>query len=204
MAKNTKIIGLTGNIGAGKTVIAGIMESQFHIPVIKADDVAQQVVLEGHLRQDIEQILGKDIHLPDDEKKLCWDRIRAATFTSKDVETAFRSFLHDHVWGAVRQKVDRLPDHPYICVENALLYEVGWDKYCSMVLCVWCEETDAIYRLTKYRKYTAEEALTRLRLQMPVAQKIQLSHMSINTSVVSLPLLGGIVRSIIDRIEHPM
>lgn len=146
-----KFLGLTGNIGAGKTTVADIIQNQFGIPVIKSDEVAEQVVLRGHLREDIERILGPGIYLPQTDKTLCWKRVREATFASQEAECAFRTFLGSVVWDAVQEIAASMPDHPYICVESALLYEVGWDQHCSVVLCVWCDQGDAIHRLMKYR-----------------------------------------------------
>jgi dephospho-CoA kinase len=56
----TKIIGLTGGIGSGKTTIAKYLKS-FGIPVYIADDEARKIMQSSEIINAIKNTFGEDI-----------------------------------------------------------------------------------------------------------------------------------------------
>ena len=56
----TKIIGLTGGIGSGKTTVAGYFK-EFGVPVYIADDGARNVMQSATVIENIKEVFGKKV-----------------------------------------------------------------------------------------------------------------------------------------------
>ena len=69
-----KIIGITGGIGSGKSTVLDLLEKNFSAYIIKADDVAKQLMEPGGKAFiEVVDFFGEEILLPDgtiDRKKL--------------------------------------------------------------------------------------------------------------------------------------
>ncbi len=200
--RRPRVFGLTGNIGAGKSTVAKILEQLFRIHVIRVDEVAEREVLKGHLCQDIEGILGTNIYRKDENERrvLCWKKVREACFASREAEVAFRNWLAETIWPIIEREIATL-DTDVVFIEHALLYEVGWNVHCSAIVCVWCEDWVAIKRLVLHRNYSQSQAWTRLRGQMSGEEKACQADLSINTTNIELSELGDIVKNVVSHLR---
>lgn len=57
------------------------------------------------------------------------------------------------------------------CFEIPLLYESGWEDWCDSVIVVACDEETQIARAMQKFNITRDEALARIRAQMPLIDK---------------------------------
>ena len=68
------------------------------------------------------------------------------------------------------------------CIDVPLLFEAGMQGMGDIVVCVTAPEEVQIARLHSRNGYTREEALSRIRNQMPVEEKAHLSDVVIDTN----------------------
>ncbi len=171
------IIGLTGGIATGKSTVSRFL-SQLGAYVIDADEVAHQVTLPGSTGfLKLVEEFGDEIVTPEgalDRKKL--GRI---VFGDRKALAAVNAVVHPLVIGKIHNMLETLDrdlgarDH-CVCVvlDVPLLFEAGMDKICDEVWVVAVDLEIQIKRLRERDGYSREEALSRIRSQMELEEKI--------------------------------
>jgi dephospho-CoA kinase len=173
MMPKTKIVGLTGGIATGKSTVSNILKKARY-PVICADKIAHQVVKPGNLAyQKIIKIFGKEVLLKN--KTLHRSKIAKIVFTNPEMRRKLENAIHPEVRKEMHRQITsyKKQGKEIIFLDVPLLFEVGLNKICDRTLCVAATQNQQIQRLKKYRKMARAEALTRIRSQMPLKQKIR-------------------------------
>jgi len=158
-----KVIGLTGNIGCGKSTVAGMLR-ELGVATIDADLLAREIRQnDADARAAIEARFGTF-----DAKRLA-----AIVFSEPAALRDLEAILHPLVRGAVRSRLAELAEGGVeaATVEAIKLLESPLADACDQIWVVRCEEHDAIERLARTRRMSAEEARRRLAVQSPQAEK---------------------------------
>ncbi len=168
-----KVIGITGNIASGKSTVARMFEA-LGARIIDADEIARIVVEPGAPAwEEIVSEFGRDILEPDG----AINRKRLADIVFGD--EAKRKRLNDitHPW--IRERISELlreyekEGAPVVMVEATLIVERGGLKsLIDGLIVVTADEETQIERLIRDKGYKREEAVSRLRAQMPAREKM--------------------------------
>lgn len=167
---NMKVIGLTGGMGSGKSIIARIFGSM-GIPVFDSDQVAKELYhTDDLLKSQVKNLFGADIY---QDGRL--DRKRLAEVVFHD--TARLKQLTDLVHPAVKRAFEdwkkSLPKHtPYLIREAAILFESGSDKDCDAVITVNAPEALRIERVKRRDGADEESIRERLSKQWTDEQRV--------------------------------
>lgn len=175
----TKIIGLTGGIGSGKTTIANYFKS-FGIPVYIADDEARKIMQSSEIIETIKKIFGNSVFEND---ILSREKLAEIVFNDPEKLKELNKIIHP----AVKKDFDQwLLEHvavPYIIYEAAILFESGGYKNCDLIITVTAPIESRIQRVTERDKTTREHVLKRINAQWTDDQRISKSDFVIeNTS----------------------
>ncbi len=166
------IIGLTGGIASGKSLVAACLQ-ELGVPVIDTDEIARQVVAAGQPAwQRLRELFGPDCFLPDG----ALDRaaVAARVFADPDARLALEAITHPAIFAEVERRVATLRaagDPPLIVVVVPLLYEVGAADRFDAVVTVYATPEQQRDRLRRTRGYTDAQINARLAAQLPVAEK---------------------------------
>ena len=158
-----KVIGLTGNIGCGKSTVAGMLRD-LGVAVIDADAVARQVRLnDGEARGRIEERFGTLDAL----------ELAEIVFTDPAALADLEAILHPPVRDEVRSRLAELMDAgaEAACVEAIKLFESPLLDGCDEIWVVRCDEADALRRLAR-RGMDEEAARARLANQTLQDEKV--------------------------------
>lgn len=158
-----KVIGLTGNIGCGKSTVAGMLRD-LGVAVIDADAVARQVrTNDGVARRRIEERFGT----------LHPGELAEIVFTDPAALADLEAILHPPVREAVRSRLAELMEAgaEAACIEAIKLFESPLLDRCDETWVVRCDEADAIARLAR-RGVDEEAARARLANQTLQADKV--------------------------------
>lgn len=163
-------IGLTGGIASGKSTVANMLK-EWNIPVIDADTIAREVVNvgeEAYVR--IVETFGEDILQENGEI----DRAKLGALIFHDEEK--RKQLNAIVHPAVRKKMleerdDILKDKPVVVLDIPLLFESNLTHFVDKIIVVYVDDAIQLERLMKRNGFSQEEALARIRSQMPLNEK---------------------------------
>ncbi len=158
---------LTGGIACGKTAVARLFE-EHGWNVLDADSVVHSLEsADGMLVESIRLLAGDCVLAPDGGI----DRSKLAEVVFADPGMLRR--LEELVHPCVKARFDDWfaeSQGPHLAV-IPLLYEVGWADSFDRVICITAPEELQIERMMQLRRMTREQALSRLRAQMPTSEK---------------------------------
>ena len=155
-----KVIGLTGNIGCGKSTVAGMLR-EHGVVTIDADAVAREIRYnDADARAAIIRRFGT------------YDAAELAkvVFADADALQDLERILHPLVRGQVRTRLAELLEGgiEVACVEAIKLLESPLAAECDQVWVVHCDEADAVRRLADARGM--DEAAARARMSSQGSQ----------------------------------
>lgn len=171
------VIGLTGNIGTGKSVVRRMLE---HLGAygIDADALAQRTYARGAPGyQAVIKQFGHWIVAPDGEI----DRGRLGRVVFSDPQAL--AILEEIVHPLVNQAIDFLIKRsvqPVIVVEAIKLLEAGLDKKCNSIWVAAAPKEVQLTRLTMQRRMKKAEAFQRIEAQPPQELKVAAAQVVIN------------------------
>lgn len=159
-----KVIGLTGNIGCGKSTVAGMLRD-LGAATVDADAVAREIRHnDAEARAAIERRFGT------------YDAADLAqvVFTDADALRDLEEILHPRVRGAIRARLAELDAGgvEVAAVEVIKLLESPLADACDEIWVVRCEEADAIRRLAESRGLDEAAAHRRLASQSSQEEKV--------------------------------
>lgn len=166
------VIGLTGGIASGKSTVANMIKDA-GIALIDADIYARQVVEPGEAAY--EQIVA---HFGDEilHTDGTIDRKHLGSIVFNDERE--RNVLNRIVHPAVREKMDEQKrayekeGHEAVVLDIPLLFEGKRTDTVDKTLLVYVDEETQLKRLMARDGSTEKEALSRIRSQMPLAEKV--------------------------------
>ena len=155
----TKIIGITGGVGAGKSTVLNYIQSKCKCRIIYSDNVANDIKLRGQpcyepiVKLLSEDILGDDLEI--DKKKMA-----AKIFSDDSLLAQVNEILHpavnDYIFGEI-EKEKKKGELQYLFIEAALLIENGYDKIVDELWYIYASEDVRRQRLKASRGYSDEK-----------------------------------------------
>lgn len=163
----TKVIGLTGSIGSGKSTVARLME-KMGACVFDTDEIAHELYRPGkQVWNDIihsfgRQILGADGRI---DRRLLGDIV----FRDAAALKRLNSIIHPVVLARVKEIIEvcRSRDEAVALLEVPLLIEAGWTDIVDEVWVVVASREKVLERLKKQRGFDEDEFDARLHSRLP-------------------------------------
>lgn len=129
----TKIIGLTGGIGSGKSTVAKYIASK-GIPVYIADEAAKKIMNRKAVISEVNSLFSDSVL--DNFNKLDRQKIASIVFNDPDKLKQLNEVVHPKVKKHFLNWLKRHNEHSFIVKEVAILFETGGDKECDAVILV--------------------------------------------------------------------
>ncbi len=177
------VIGLTGNIGSGKSSVARMLK-QMGAKVIDTDQVAREVVAPGTrgLKRIIEQF-GPEMLNPDGT--LNRSRMAQLVFSNPGALARLNAIVHPEIKDIVFRAVADYRTNKYaplLVIEAPLLIETGMHKDMDEVWLVTINPQAQLTRIMQRDGISAEQARRRISAQMPQEEKKAYAHRIIDNS----------------------
>lgn len=154
-----KVIGLTGGIGSGKSIVAKILREKYGAHILDTDSIAKkQMLIGGRSYQEVVDYFGEEILSPD--KNIDRGKLAAIVFQDKEKLLKLNELTHSKVLDEVMEEIDSwrsIGDVPYLVMETALMIEAGYDYICDETWYVYTPEEERRNRLKKERGYSDEK-----------------------------------------------
>ncbi|MDP9269709.1 MAG: dephospho-CoA kinase [Chloroflexota bacterium] len=169
-----KVIGLTGNLGCGKSTVAGMLRD-LGVAHIDADAVAREIRQnDGEARAAIERRFGT----------LEARELGRVVFTDPRALRDLEAILHPRIRDAVRARLAELAEAnvPATVVEVIKLLESPLHDACDETWVVRCDEADALRRVSESRGLNEAEARARMDNQSSQEVKIAAADVVIDGS----------------------
>lgn len=162
-----KVIGLTGGIGAGKSIVAKVFE-QLKIPVYNSDLAAKQLmVTDPELVSSIKGAFGEESYI---DGQLNAPYIAQIVFNDKEKLEQLNQLVHPAVGKDFKSWCEQ-KSSPYVLKEAAIIYENNLDKDMDGVVVVSAPESVRIERVMKRDGVDVEAVKARMSKQMPQKDK---------------------------------
>ncbi len=168
-----RFIGITGGIGAGKSVVMDYLKNHTCSEVVLADDLAKELMSPGYdLNQKLQKVLSKESFAnPVFEED---GTIRKEAFASYVLsDDRLRESVNGLVHPAVKEEVLRRvkahrekKDVDYFFLEAALLIEDGYKALCDELWYIYVTEENRRKRLKENRGYDDTRIDEAFRMQL--------------------------------------
>lgn len=174
----TKIIGLTGGIGSGKTTVANYFQ-ELGIPVYIADVEGKKITESPKILKSIKDAFGSAVF---DEERLNRQKVSQIVFNDSEKLKQLNSIIHPEVEKHFMNWVNNHSNFSLVVKETALLFESGSYKKCDYVITVIAPLEDRINRVIKRDAITRENVLKRIDNQWSDEDRIRNSHYIIDNT----------------------
>lgn len=158
-----KVIGITGNSGAGKTTVCEIMKNSYEVNIIDADKVAKSLSKKGtaYLKA-IENTFGTEIIKEDGNlnRNLLAKKIYENHEDRNKLNNLTFIYVVDEIKNILKQNEGKIN-----IVDAPLLFEAGLEKICDKVITVVATQELKIKRICERDGLDIEVAKSRLKIQ---------------------------------------
>jgi len=173
------VIGLTGNIATGKSVVAAMLE-KLGACVIDADVLAHRAMRTGtEVNRRIVERFGREVLRADGEIDRA--RLGPIVFSDPSALEDLESIVHPAVEQETLRQIAAC-ERPVAVVEAIKLLEANMHEHCDAVWVVTCSRQQQIARLVTSRDLTTSEAELRVNAQPPPDEKVARADLVIDNS----------------------
>lgn len=175
MRQQPSVLGITGGIGSGKSVVSQCLDIM-GIPVYNCDNEAKRLNnTHPTIRKELCELVGKDLY-PDgilDKASLA-----AYLFASPEHAAQVNAIVHPTVMDDFQQWKSR-QDTPWVGIESAILYESNFAHLADKVIAVYAPEQLRIARARRRDNAPAEAIRQRIARQMKDEEKCKLADFTL-------------------------
>lgn len=163
------IIGITGGVGCGKSVVMNLLREEFGAEIILADEVGHEVMApDGEAYAAIVEYFGQSILEPA-TKSIDRKVLGAKVFNDKISLDKLNSIIHPAVKQRILGKIKTIYKanaNALIAIEAALLLEDNYDEICDTIWYIYATKKERIRRLRESRGYSDEKIASIMKNQL--------------------------------------
>lgn len=175
-----KTIGLTGGIGSGKSTVSRFL-AEMGAAVIDTDRLGHEVLRSAEAREEIVSAVGSELLTPEgiiDRKKLS-----KAVFGNAEALQKLNQIMHPRIYDNAKARLEdyKRKGIEVVVIEVPLLIEAQWLSLVDEVWVTVAPEGTIIKRLRERTGMSAEEALLRIRSQLPPQERAKFADVIVDT-----------------------
>jgi len=162
------IIGLTGGIATGKSTVSKTLQD-LNITVIDADKIAHKVLIREDVKQKLVNKFSNSVL--DSDGNINRKKLGQIVFDDKKKLRELEEITHPKILDIIKKKIDNYDKQELIVLDAPLLFETSLDEIVDETWVVYTGQETQIERLKSRDGLEREEALKRIKAQMPLAIK---------------------------------
>lgn len=163
-----KVIGITGGVGSGKSLVLAYLRKKQGVIVIEADKLAHDLQKQGNLCYDsIVREFGESIL--DETGEIDRAKLGSIVFSQEEKLLKLNAIVHPFVKKAIIHTIDTIQKEgscQYIFIEAALLIEERYDLICDELWYIYVKAETRTERLMLSRGYTREKTEAIMKRQL--------------------------------------
>ena len=175
------VLGLTGNIGCGKSSVSNIF-MQKGIDVVDADIVARQIFDDKELLNKVFLTFGEGIK--NEDGSLNRKALGNIVFNDDQKLVILNGLTHPKIKEKILNKINEIRNigKSLVVIDAALLIEGGYLDILDKLIVITCKESIQISRIQLRDNLTKEQAISRMNSQMSQDEKIKYADYIIDNS----------------------
>ncbi len=162
-------VGITGNIGSGKTTVCRIFEL-LEVEVYYADNRAKEIMHNHDVKKEIKELFGPAVF--NENGDLNTKRLARIVFCDKMALQNLNEIIHPQIDKDFDLWLNKRKSHAYVLKEAAILYETGRYKKLDKIIVIASSIDMMIERVRKRDNATIESVKARLSNQLDQQIKI--------------------------------
>lgn len=175
------VVGITGGIGSGKSTVTNFFKEFDNVVLYIADEEAKDLMnTSSKLKRAIMKEFGEEAYKDD---VLNRTYLSEQVFANREKLNKLNSIVHPEVH---LHFAEFLKEHhkSIIIYENAILFEIGSDRFCDAVITVYAPEKERVQRVMKRDNVAEKEVIGRIKNQWKDQKKILLSNYVISNNFI--------------------
>lgn len=176
----TKIIGLTGVIGSGKSTVARLL-AELGAVVIDADKLGHEAFQTGtEAWREVVAAFGRQVLSPDGE--IDRTKLGEIVFNNPEALARLNGIMHPRIYKVVNALIDeyRRQKVAVVVLEVPLLIETEWTSLVDDIWVTTAPEAKVLERIRNQRGLTRKETMARIHSQLPVKELLKHANVVIN------------------------
>ncbi|GAB4271178.1 MAG: dephospho-CoA kinase [Candidatus Rifleibacteriota bacterium] len=169
-----KVIGVSGQTGAGKSTFAALLSQHGLGQNLEVDAIGHDLLQDALIIKKLTGYFGEDIL--DDSGKISRKALGRKAFASEENMAVLNAIMHPAMIDRVKNEIETRKQRreKYLIINAALLFSMGLDKLCNRLVYVAASPEIRLKRLIHYRNWSEESARERLFAQdeMPMDKNV--------------------------------
>ena len=160
-----KKIGITGNIGSGKTTVCRVFE-HLGVPVYHSDKEAKKQYNHQNIKDKLYTLFGTDIFT--ETQTVDIQKLAQIVFNNTDLLQKLNQLIHPLVMEDFEQWCKNYENYPCVLFESAIIYSCKLTHYFDKIIFVDAPFSLIIERVMQRDKIIFTEVEKKLNAQLPV------------------------------------
>ncbi|OGJ86617.1 MAG: dephospho-CoA kinase [Candidatus Raymondbacteria bacterium RifOxyA12_full_50_37] len=173
------VIGITGNVGSGKSTVARLIQEQTGGKVVDADEIGHHLLATNpDIQRQVQLAFGPEIL--DGPGRISRKQLGAYVFADPERLTVLNQIFYQPLVYEVRLEITKaLRVFTTVILDAALIVEWGVQKDLDTLITVTAAPLVRLQRLMEQRRLLKEEAVERIEAQAPESLKIEAANIVI-------------------------
>lgn len=164
-----KVIGLTGNIGTGKSTASKVINS-LGVKIIDCDVVSREVIREESVLRILVNTFGKEI--VDSKGILDRKKLGSIAFKNKENVKKLNDIMHPLIKKRVKEYIEYFSKEEKLCIiDGAILIEASFQDIVDDIILIKASEKNQLERVKKRDGHNYEYIKKIIDAQMPLGEK---------------------------------
>lgn len=175
------VIGLTGNIGCGKSSLSKILKDN-SLDIIDADIISREIMSNNKLLEEVFQVFGEDVK--DKDGTLNRKKLASIVFSDDKKLIALNDITHPAIKNEIKRRIKDIENkgRNIVIVDAALLIEGKFLDLIDKLIIITCDEKEQLNRVMDRDNSNMDEALNRISSQMSQDEKVKFGDYIIDNS----------------------
>jgi len=188
----SKVIGITGGIGSGKSTVSRILAEKLNAPILDADKISRQAMSSPEIILRIKKFFGEVIF--DNPELINREKLSNIVFSNEGKLLQLNKIVHPYVMEEIKKKVDELKEeNDYILIDLPLPNE-DFINLSDKIIVVVTNDENRIKRVMKRSKLSESDVKKRIAKQMSTENYIKLADFIIKNN--------GSLEELIEKINN--
>lgn len=178
-----KVIGITGGVGSGKSVVMNLLKEEYNAYLIFSDNVAHELMQIGGINY--KAIIDTFPDIKNEDGSINRQKLGAIVFHDEEKLQKLNEITHPNVIEELKSRIKKIKEenrYSFIALEAALLIEDEYDILYDELWYVYADMEVRIKRLEEGRGYTREKSISMIENQRPEKDFLEKCDKKINNS----------------------
>lgn len=172
------IIGITGSIACGKSLVSNYLQEKGYT-IIDADKIGHMALENDEVKKQLVNKFGKSILKDNEVNRVTLGKL---VFENKENLKELNNIIHPQIRKNISEQIQVHKNEKLVFVDVPLLFEAKFDDLVEKIIVISLDEKIQLERLMNRNSLSKEEALQRIKSQIPVREKEKLGDYVVDNS----------------------